>query len=88
MRNPQRREEWQEAVDAADFMLKLDAARLYGLVTGGPEIDSQRCSYLLDRGKALGILPRPDNIKRQIEGIIDRERPRAAAAMPHRPPSI
>ena len=29
--DPQTLEEWQNACDAADALLKLDAARLYGL---------------------------------------------------------
>ncbi len=35
MRDPQTHEEWQEAVDAAAFMVYLHSARLYGLIEGG-----------------------------------------------------
>lgn len=58
--DPATPEEWQEAVDAAWFMLCLDAARQYGLITGGPGINQARCEDLLRRGKALGYRPTDD----------------------------
>jgi hypothetical protein len=60
MSDPETREEWQAAVDAAHACLSLDAARQYGLIDGGPKIDAARCLEILDRGKALGITPAPD----------------------------
>jgi hypothetical protein len=56
-RDPETPREWQEAVDLADFHLQLDAARQYGLVTGGPDVDVERCEYLLKQGKNLGYRP-------------------------------
>ena len=41
--DPKAPEEWQAAADAADALLRLDSARMYGLVTGGPEVDADRC---------------------------------------------
>jgi len=38
--------------------LLLDSARQYGLVTGGPEIDVERCEEILTLGKARGIEPK------------------------------
>lgn len=43
--------EWQEALDQAEMLLRLDACRLYGLVTGGPKVNVDRCLELLRRGK-------------------------------------
>jgi hypothetical protein len=50
-------EEWQEAVNAAEFALLVDSARQYGLITGGPTFDVARCEDLLARGEAQGIVP-------------------------------
>lgn len=58
-REPVTREQWQEAVDAANAVLTIDAARQYGLITGGPLPDYERCEQIIERGKAMGITPRP-----------------------------
>lgn len=55
--DPQTPEEWQIAVDTAEILLMLDAAKTYGLVEGGPIVDMARCHELLQRGAALGIRP-------------------------------
>lgn len=53
--DPETPEEWQAAVDMAHFYLCLDAARRYGLISGGPEIDVDRCEDILERGQARGV---------------------------------
>lgn len=58
--------EWQDAVDAAHGALALDAARQYGLVTGGPAVHVERCQQILTRGKARGIMPAPDATERFV----------------------
>jgi hypothetical protein len=55
--DPESREEWQAAADAAHFYLALDGCRQYGLVEGGPTIDVDRCLEMLDKAKAIGITP-------------------------------
>ena len=67
MKNPKTKEEWQEAVDAANGALALESARMYGLVVGGPEINQARCIEILKRGKKIGILPAKDSIERFVE---------------------
>lgn len=57
MDDPTTPEEWQGAIDAAAFLVLLDAARQYGLITGGPEANIARCVELLERGAAFGIFP-------------------------------
>ena len=57
--SPKTPSEWQAAVDAADVLLRLDNARAYGLVTGGPEIDADRCLELLELGRNRGFEPNP-----------------------------
>lgn len=70
-RNPRTPQEWQEAVDAADILLGLEAARLYGLVTGGPVIDVERCDEILRRGRLRGYVPTP----REDDAYASPERP-------------
>ena len=57
-------QEWQSAVDAAEASLLLDAARTYGAVTGGPEVDVQRGEQLLVEGAERGFTPTVDAIER------------------------
>jgi hypothetical protein len=57
MRDPESPPEWRAAAACADALLHLDAARQYGLVTGGPGVDVDRCLDLLARAKARGIEP-------------------------------
>jgi hypothetical protein len=72
-RDPQTPAEWQLAVDAADACLALDAARQYGLVTGGPEVDDRRAAWILAQGKLRGIEPRPDAIKNFLAQLIRQD---------------
>lgn len=58
-RDPKTPDEWQVAVDGATFLLLLDAMRQYGLVTGGPHINAERCADILARGKDLGYEAAP-----------------------------
>ena len=71
MKEPQTRKEWQEAVNLAWAGLSLDSARLYGLLTGGPKFDVQRCVELLRRGEEIGIRPANDAVERFIEALFD-----------------
>ena len=57
MDDPKTDAEWQEAVDLAEFYLRLDSARQYGLITGGPEVNVARCEALLATGKERGFRP-------------------------------
>jgi hypothetical protein len=56
--------EWQEAVDIAHGALVLDAARLYGLVTGGPIVDVARCIEIIEQGRQRKIFPSHGAIER------------------------
>ena len=64
VKEPRTRAEWQEAVDQAEFYLVLDSARQYGLITGGPEVNVDRCEEILKHGSNLGFQPSPDAIER------------------------
>ena len=49
---------WQDLVDSAHALLTIDSCRQYGLVTGGPECDVERCRKVLEEGRAGGFSPR------------------------------
>lgn len=75
MRDPQPNDEWQDAVDLASTCLAIDAARQYGLVTGGSEINVERCAEIVAAGAARGITPSEGHIERCMERIVaDQER--------------
>ena len=68
-RNPRTPAEWQEAVDGAHACLLLDAARQYGLIEGGPGVNADRCSGILEHGRARGIVPTPEGVDRYLEAF-------------------
>ena len=57
IKDPQSPEEWQEAVNLAHMWRMVEAARLFGLVTGGPKVNVARCDEIIERGKKHGIKP-------------------------------
>jgi hypothetical protein len=59
-------QQWQDAVDAAHTLLTLETARLYGLVTGGPEVNVERCVEIIEDGRSRGTLPRVDAVTRMV----------------------
>lgn len=74
MRDPKTREEWQNAVDAADGALTLESARLYGLVTGGPEVNTARCEEILAAGKLRGVTPSADATERFMASLLANQK--------------
>ncbi len=93
-RDPQTREEWQEAVDLAHFYLVVHAAVLFGLVESTAAVDVDRCAYILGGGAARGVRPshnglvqilteidRPlETVRKRIGGIVGRLRARRRGA--------
>lgn len=69
MADPQTAAEWQEAVDIAHAFVEIESARAYGLITGGPKIDVQRCLDLLGRGVGLGYRPSPGATERLLQEL-------------------
>ena len=59
-RMPKTAADWQVAVDAAHCMLVLDSCKQYGLLTGGPKINQDRCSMIMETGEEKGYKPSPD----------------------------
>ena len=53
---PQNDDEWTEALRAAVFCLGIHSARCYGLITGGPAVDVDRCDAVIAEGHFRGHL--------------------------------
>ena len=70
MRDPRTPDEWREAVAWAYGLLLLDSAVQYGLVTGGPRPNLERCRAILERGAALGIVLTRDEEDAAIAAIV------------------
>ena len=62
MREPHTTEEWQEAVDGAQFLLALDSCRQYGLIESDVIARVERCEEILERGKRMGVVPASDDM--------------------------
>lgn len=54
--DPRSLQEWEEVLEMAEFMLLLNSARQYGLVTGGPVVDVERCAEIIKKGRAKGYM--------------------------------
>ena len=67
-RDPANWHEWHEAIVAAEVMLRIDAARRYGLITGGPAVDVERCRELIARGRAAGHVATEQDIDAALAG--------------------
>lgn len=65
---PQSPAEWQSVVDQATALLHLDSARQYGLVTGGPNVNVDRCCELLREAERRGIVPSPTAVEDFVAG--------------------
>lgn len=85
--DPQTRDEWQTAVNGAEFWLILDSAIQYGLLQmvdekgrpmKGSGVNVDRCLQLIESGKTLGVYPDPEIIKKLTaeKGIQVQERTR------------
>ncbi len=68
-RNPKNLREWQEAADAAELFLQIDSARSYGLITGGPVVDVDRCEELLKLAARRKIRPNKDGLGLILQGL-------------------
>lgn len=53
----------------AELSLRLQAAQVYGLVRGGPAVDTDACELAIAEAKAAGVTYGED----EIEAVIRRE---------------
>lgn len=56
-------DEWQAVVDQATALLHVDSARQYGLITGGPNVNVERCCEIVREAELRGIRPSPRAIE-------------------------
>jgi hypothetical protein len=70
MKQPQTPAEWNEAAALAEVMLDIDTARRYGLITGGPEINVERCRAIIRDARAQGIVSTATTINRVTDAIV------------------
>ena len=71
VRDPQTPQEWQEAVDLAEFYRSLYDCQLYCLITISAEINTKRCDSILNRGAKLGYKPKDTilQLKEMVHGV-------------------
>lgn len=72
---PVTREQWQDAVDAAELLARittakvllfLELARLFSLIDENGEIDIQACYEAVEDARSQGIMPSEDAMHRFI----------------------
>lgn len=69
-REPKTVEEWREVVLGACALRAVHDCKLYGLFTGGPAINVERCDELIERGRARGIVFSREDVNAAAVGII------------------
>jgi len=62
MIEPKTEEQWREAVTLAEVLLDIDAARNFGLLTGGPSVNVDRCVEIVRRGRARMLVALSDDV--------------------------
>jgi hypothetical protein len=60
-RDPVTPNEWQEAVDMAEFLLLMESAKMYGLVSFETVIHPKRCCHILALGMKHGYQPKSES---------------------------
>jgi len=72
---PVSREQWQDAVDAAESLARITTAkvllfvemgRLFGLVDENGEVDIQACNEVVEDARSRGIMPSVEDMRRFI----------------------
>lgn len=74
-RDPRTPAEWQQAVDAAAAVRAIEDCRLYGLFTGGPRANVERCDWILSEGAQRGYRPSRPAGELAIELLAELEHP-------------
>lgn len=69
---PVTREQWQDAVDAAELLARITTAkvlliiemgRLFGLVDENEEVDIQACHEIVEDARSRGIMPSVEEMR-------------------------
>ena len=67
--------EWREACNLAFTYIRIDAARAYGLISGGPTIDVARCEHIIVEGKRRGIESDEASFRKLLQLILTGQEP-------------
>jgi hypothetical protein len=67
---PTEPEELRELALAAEVYLRIDSARLYGFISGGPVINVERCEETLAVAREHGITYTEADIEHATRGIL------------------
>jgi len=70
IREPHTGKELQIVAAGCEALLQLDSARLYGLVTGGPIVNVDRCEQLIARAKREGCSPSEAQVDAVLQLIV------------------
>lgn len=72
-----RLDEWQYAADLAELALMFDACRMFGLVTGGPNVNADRAHAIIEQAARRGVEPAPTEAVMAgfIAGLLDEPAP-------------
>jgi hypothetical protein len=73
LKSPETPKEWQEAVDAAQGALRMEAAQRYGLIDPVLYIDIARSNQILQRGKEKGYEPASDAAERFLLSWMEQD---------------
>lgn len=71
MREPRTNAELRHAALLAEVSLRIDSARRYGLITGGPEVNVCRCIELIERAKSRGITFTDGQIDTAVRAVVE-----------------
>lgn len=68
---PRSMADWQFAADAAMALLAFESARAFGLISGGPDVNADRCSRLLSQADARhGIRPSTAGVAAMTDAVV------------------
>jgi len=70
VKDPKTPGQWRSAAALAEACVRLDAARQYGLITGGPRVNVERCLALLAAAGERGIVLTPTEIDDAVTALV------------------
>lgn len=67
---PSNPEEWRAAVATAHACLSIDAARQYGLIQGGPSVNTDACLEMIAEGERRGVFSTTDEVMVAVRSLV------------------
>ena len=68
--DPETPDQWRHVATMAAALLRIDACRQYGLITGGPIVNVNRCEALIAGARKRGIRITADAIDAAVLAIV------------------